>query len=116
MGGQAARIAGPLTTADLSDGPLWHLLPAPALLPPRPPAQLALNEPETRLHPDLVAPLARGFVAVSGATQPIIATHAAPLALALSQASACRVLPLSKVLGEMGIADGERPTWVWPAR
>jgi predicted ATPase len=30
-----------------------------ALLSPRPPALMILNEPETSLHPDLLPPLAR---------------------------------------------------------
>ncbi|WP_338872786.1 AAA family ATPase [Myxococcus stipitatus] len=36
-----------------------------ALLSPRPPSFLALNEPETSLHPDLMEPLARGLARAS---------------------------------------------------
>ena len=43
----------PLAAAELSDGTLRYLLWAAALLTPRPPELLVLNEPETSLHPDL---------------------------------------------------------------
>src|SRR4051794_35203835 len=41
----------PLSGAELSDGTLRYLLWVAALLTPRPPALLVLNEPETSLHP-----------------------------------------------------------------
>ena len=43
----------PLSVAELSDGTLRYLLLVAALLTPRPPPLLVLNEPETSLHPDL---------------------------------------------------------------
>ena len=49
----------PLKAAELSDGTLRYLLLIAALLSPRPPDLMILNEPETSLHPDLLAPLAR---------------------------------------------------------
>jgi predicted ATPase len=49
----------PLKTSELSDGTLRYLLLVAALLSPRPPALMILNEPETSLHPDLLPPLAR---------------------------------------------------------
>ena len=49
----------PLKGAELSDGTLRYLLLVAALLTPRPPALLVLNEPDTSLHPDLLAALAR---------------------------------------------------------
>lgn len=49
----------PLTAAELSDGTLRYLLWIAALLTPRPPALLVLNEPETSLHPDLLPALGR---------------------------------------------------------
>ncbi|MGC3765380.1 AAA family ATPase, partial [Pseudomonas aeruginosa] len=49
----------PLRTGELSDGTLRYLLWIAALLTPRPPALLVLNEPETSLHPDLLAALGR---------------------------------------------------------
>ena len=49
----------PLRAAELSDGTLRYLLLTAALLSPRPPELMILNEPETSLHPDLLPPLAR---------------------------------------------------------
>ena len=49
----------PLKAAELSDGTLRYLLWIAALLSPRPPELLVLNEPETSLHPDLLPALAR---------------------------------------------------------
>jgi predicted ATPase len=48
----------PLRAAELSDGTLRYLLLVAALLTPRPPELLVLNEPETSLHPDLIPALA----------------------------------------------------------
>ena len=55
----------PLGTAELSDGTLRYLLLVAALLSPRPPELMVLNEPETSLHPDLLAPLGRLIGTVS---------------------------------------------------
>ena len=44
----------PLRAAELSDGTLRFLLWGAALLSPRPPSLMVLNEPETSLHPELV--------------------------------------------------------------
>jgi DNA-binding transcriptional LysR family regulator len=51
------RVPGvhrPLEARELSDGTLRYLCLLAALLSPRPPSLLALNEPETSLHPDLL--------------------------------------------------------------
>ena len=45
----------PLRAAELSDGTLRFLLWGAALSSPRPPSLMVLNEPETSLHPDLLA-------------------------------------------------------------
>lgn len=42
----------PLAAAELSDGTLRYVLPAAALLSPRPPELMILNEPEASLHPE----------------------------------------------------------------
>src|SRR5260370_1744146 len=52
----------PLRARELSDGTLRYLCLLAALLSLRPPAFLALNEPETSLHPDLLEPLAKQMV------------------------------------------------------
>jgi len=49
----------PLSAAELSDGTLRFVLWVAALLTPRPPSLMVLNEPETSLHPDLLPALAR---------------------------------------------------------
>lgn len=47
----------PLFGAELSDGTLRYLLWVAALLTPRPPSLMVLNEPETSLHPELLPAL-----------------------------------------------------------
>jgi len=41
----------PFRAGELSDGTLRYLLLVAALLSPRPPSLMVLNEPETSLHP-----------------------------------------------------------------
>jgi predicted ATPase len=53
----------PLEAHELSDGTLRYLCLVAALLSPRPPQLLALDEPETSLHPDLLGPLAEQIAA-----------------------------------------------------
>ncbi|MFM9863890.1 MAG: AAA family ATPase [Micropepsaceae bacterium] len=105
----------PLRAAELSDGTLRYLLLVAALLTPRPPSLMVLNEPETSLHRDLLAPLARLIVRASKAAQIIVVTHAAPLVEALAQEGAKRFV-LKKELGETVIEDGEFVRWEWPGR
>src|SRR5262245_12974241 len=71
----------PLKAAELSDGTLRYLLWAAALLTPRPPGLLVLNEPETSLHPDLLPALGRLIMAAARSTQIIVVSHA-PLLIA----------------------------------
>ena len=70
----------PLYAHQFSDGQLRFLCLCAALLSPRPPTLLALNEPETSLHPDLIDPLARLIVRASKDTQLWITTHSRSLA------------------------------------
>ena len=74
----------PLKAAELSDGTLRYLLLVAALLSPRPPALMILNEPETSLHPDLLPPLARLIVQARRAAQVIVVSHA-PILVAHSR-------------------------------
>lgn len=69
--------------AELSDGTLRFLGLAGALLAYRLPPFIALNEPETSLHPDLLAPLARLIVKASERTQVWLVTHSKRLAEAI---------------------------------
>lgn len=70
----------PLRVSELSDGTLRYLLLVAALMTPRPPPLIVLNEPETSLHPDLVAPLGRLIANASQRSQLIVVTHSTPLA------------------------------------
>jgi len=106
----------PLKAAELSDGTLRYLLLVAALLSPRPPSLMVLNEPETSLHPDLLAPLARLIVQAAKRSQVVVVTHAATLVSALAAAPDARQIVLEKQLGETLVLDGERPAWTWPAR
>jgi predicted ATPase len=109
----------PLGTAELSDGTLRYLLWIAALLTPRPPAVMVLNEPETSLHPDLLGALARLIGRASEGTQIIVVTHATRLISALAEQSGCHSITLQKILGETTIAGTEKlgaVTWHWPGR
>ena len=105
----------PLHTAELSDGTLRYLLLTAALLTPRPPALMVLNEPETSLHPDLLPPLARLIAQASRRSQVIVVSHAAPLVADLVSRGA-HAVHLGKHLGETAVADAEPPGWAWPSR
>jgi predicted ATPase len=109
----------PLKAAELSDGTLRYLLLVAALLTPRPPELLVLNEPETSLHPDLLPALARLVTAAAERTQAIVVTHSEPLIGAIAGGAKVRSIRLEKSLGETAIADLshlERPAWAWPPR
>ena len=109
----------PLRAAELSDGTLRYLLLAAALLTPRPPELLILNEPETSLHPDLLPALARLIAAAATASQVIVVSHAPGLIDALSSEPACHVLALAKRHGETVVANvawQDTPPWKWPGR
>jgi predicted ATPase len=105
----------PLGTAELSDGTLRYLLLVAALLSPRPPTLMILNEPETSLHPDLLPPLARLIAKASERSQIVVVSHALSLVDGLRAAGAKQIV-LAKELGET-IAEGEeRLAWNWPTR
>ncbi|MBJ2246407.1 MULTISPECIES: AAA family ATPase [Pseudomonas] len=107
----------PLSAAELSDGTLRYLLLIAALLTPRPPTMMVLNEPETSLHPDLLPALARLIIQASDNCQVWVVSHASRLIAALQQDEGCNSIVLEKVLGEtqivgQGILDA--PAWHWP--
>ncbi len=104
-----------LRATELSDGTLRYLLLAAALLTPRPPPLMVLNEPETSLHQDLLKPLAHLILRASQHCQMIVVSHAAPLVNALTEAGAQK-LELCKELGETIIPGIDAPRWEWPKR
>ncbi|MBI1358183.1 MAG: AAA family ATPase [Acidobacteria bacterium] len=108
----------PLKGSELSDGTLRYLLWVAALLTPRPPSLLVLNEPETSLHPDLLAPLARLVARAAERSQVLVVSHARPLIEALGEAGG-RVIVLEKEFGQTrvaGLSQMDKPRWQWPAR
>lgn len=106
----------PLKAAELSDGTLRYLLLVAALLSPRPPPLMVLNEPETSLHADLLPALARLIAKAAENCQLVVVTHAAPLVAALgAQPNATRI-SLEKNFGETSALDHDPPAWSWPAR
>lgn len=102
-----------LKTSELSDGTLRYLLLVAALLSPRPPALMILNEPETSLHPDLLPPLARLITQASTRSQVVVVSHAAALVSALDACTDCIQIALEKELGETVVRDGTPPGWTW---
>ena len=107
----------PLRTRELSDGTLRYLLLVAALLSPRPPGLLVLNEPESSLHTDLLAPLGRLIVQASYRSQIIVVTHAQALVAAMDGEKDIHHIHLSKELGETLVDDPDmHARWAWPAR
>lgn len=114
--------AGPSTfTKDMKNGSapgtLRYLLLVAALLTPRPPSLLVLNEPETSLHPDLLPALGRLIIRASKETQVWIVSHASRLVAALEENQECNSVALNKELGETIIVGQgllNEPAWHWP--
>jgi predicted ATPase len=107
----------PLSGAELSDGTLRYLLWVAALMTPRPPALMVLNEPETSLHPDLLPALGRLVIEASKHSQIWVVSHAARLVRSLEEHPECRSVHLEKELGETrieGLKSLEAPPWHWP--
>jgi predicted ATPase len=109
----------PLNVAELSDGTLRYLLWCAALLTPRPPQLMVLNEPESSLHPDLLPALARLIGVAARQTQVWVVSHASRLIAALKENERCQSIDLEKELGEtvvIGQGALDRPAWKWPGR
>ncbi|BCZ97701.1 AAA family ATPase [Legionella pneumophila serogroup 1] len=107
----------PLTCPELSDGTLRYLLLVAALLTPRPPKLLILNEPETSLHPDLIPALAKLILHASEKTQVWVVSHARLLIDILKKYSECHLIELEKQCGQtkvLGQSILEIPSWHWP--
>ncbi len=93
-----------------------YLLLMTALLSPRPPAFMVLNEPEMSLHPDLLPALGRLIAKASERGQVLVVSHAPELVAALEAAGPVHRIQLEKALGETRIAEHEAPPWEWPSR
>jgi len=115
---RAHGLLRPLSAAELSDGTLRYLLLVAALLSPRPPSLMVLNEPETSLHADLLPALARLIALASEHTQILVVTHAQGLVEALTGIGA-QPLCLAKDFGATTLQGAERlelPQWNWGSR
>jgi len=106
----------PLAMSELSDGTLRYLLLVAALLSPRPPAFMVLNEPEMSLHPDLLPALGRLIARASDRSQVLVVSHSRELVDALEAAAPTNRITLEKDLGETHVRDNEAPPWEWPSR
>ncbi|MGP5562436.1 AAA family ATPase [Vreelandella alkaliphila] len=106
----------PLNQSELSDGTLRYLLLVAALLTPRPPSLLVLNEPETSLHPDLLPALGRLIIRASQETQVWVVSHAPRLVATLEKDESCNSIALNKEFGEtviLGQGWLDEPPWHW---
>jgi predicted ATPase len=114
----------PLGAAELSDGTLRYLLWAAVLLAPRPAGLLVLNEPETSLHWQLLAPLAQLITTAAASSQIIVVSHSQTLINALRRTTqeagtAVAAIELTKDFGETHVAGQgplDEPSWRWPKR
>jgi len=97
----------PLQTQEFSDGQVRFLCLCAALLSPRPPSLLALNEPETSLHPDILGALAHLIVRAARNMQLWITTHSKPLADRIEQHSGVPRVRLCMSDGETQV-EGSR--------
>ncbi|MBV8408491.1 MAG: AAA family ATPase [Alphaproteobacteria bacterium] len=89
--------------SELSDGTLRYLALMGALLSLRLPSFVALNEPESSLHPELLEPLARLIVKAAERTQIWLVTHSERLAAALAEHGGIKPRTVIKKDGETWI-------------
>ena len=109
----------PLSQAELSDGTLRYLLWIAALLTPRPPPLMVLNEPETSLHPNLLPALGRLMRRCAEHAQLWVTSHAANLVESLVATDDANHLQLEKTFGETEVSNLDpldTPPWRWPPR
>ncbi|UTH74803.1 AAA family ATPase [Chromobacterium sp. IIBBL 290-4] len=102
---QREGLLRPLEAAELSDGTLRFLCLAVALLSPRPPSFLALNEPENSLHPALLPALARLIAEASRYSQIWLTSHSPALAEMIRRHRPLKIFPLALKDGETTLAE-----------
>ncbi len=106
-----------LSGTELSDGTLRYLLWIAALMTPRPPPLMVLNEPETSLHPDLLPALGRLIIRASKFSQIWVVSHASRLISAIERHPNCNSIQLEKDFGQTQVVGQgmlDRPAWKWP--
>ena len=96
---QQADVPRPFKAHELSDGTLKYICLLAVFMGYRLPPFIALNEPETSLHPSLLAPLARLIARASRRADIWIVTHSEPLMEALRSESS---VPLRRVVKAKG--------------
>ncbi|UGY05662.1 AAA family ATPase [Bradyrhizobium quebecense] len=96
---QQADVPRPFKAHELSDGTLKYICLLAVFMGYRLPPFIALNEPETSLHPSLLAPLARLIARASRRADIWIVTHSEPLMEALRSESS---VPLRRVIKAKG--------------
>jgi predicted ATPase len=94
-----ADMPRPFKAHELSDGTLKYICLLAVFMGYRLPPFIALNEPETSLHPSLLEPLARLIAKASRRADIWIVTHSEPLMEALRSESA---IPLRRVVKAKG--------------
>lgn len=108
---QLPDMQRPLEAHELSDGTLRYLALAGALAGYRLPAFIALNEPESSLHPDLMPALAGLIATAARRTTLWVVTHSAELARAIADETGVLVRQVIKSNGATSLAglgiDGE---------
>jgi predicted ATPase len=105
---QTPEFLRPFDVRELSDGTLHYLCLLASFFSPRPPALLALNEPEASIHPDLLEPLARLMARASRDSQLWVTTHSQALAGFLQKHAGVDPIRLEKVGGETRVVEGRR--------
>ena len=103
IGLATAGLNRPMNAHELSDGTLRYLSLVAALLTPRPPELLVLNEPETSLHGSLIEPLARLILEAGRHSQVVVTSHSPTLAEALADATGQRPIVLRRDNGTTNI-------------
>jgi len=122
LGLQMPDIQRPFDARELSDGTLRYLCLVGALLSYRLPAFVALNEPETSLHPDLLPALGRLIARASSATQLFVVTHARALIDEIEQVASKDDLALIELTRDqdgtqiIGQEPLDEPAWHFPDR
>ena len=97
---QREGLSRPLEPAEFSDGTLRFLCLAVALLSPRPPAFIALNEPENSLHPQMLPALASLIAEASRYSQIWLTSHSPELAHLIEKHRSFSLYQLSMAEGE----------------
>jgi predicted ATPase len=95
-----------LQAYELSDGTIKYLCLLAALLSPRPPELLAINEPDANLHPQLFEPLADLLADAARRSQLWITTHSERLAELIQDRTRCVPIKLEKQGGATRVVGG----------